>query len=69
MRGGGAVEEAVVDLRTVAEVLDEPYSQLTPLSGIAIPARQSIYISWNRVQYPSYIAYRAGMATLLSGVS
>jgi hypothetical protein len=32
MRGGGSV----------AGVLDEPYSQLTPLRGVAIQVRQSI---------------------------
>jgi hypothetical protein len=31
-------------------VLDEPYSQLSPLSGVAVQARQStLYIGWNRV--------------------
>jgi hypothetical protein len=29
-------------MSTVAGVLDEPFSQLTPLSGIAVQARQSI---------------------------
>jgi hypothetical protein len=35
----------------VAVVDDAPYSQLTPLSGVAVQARQStIYIGWNRVR-------------------
>jgi hypothetical protein len=34
----------------VAGVLDEPYSQLSPLSGVAVQARrQSTCIGWNRV--------------------
>jgi hypothetical protein len=39
----------------LAEVLDEPYSQLTltPLSGVAVQARQST---------SSYVTWRAGMA-------
>ncbi len=47
----------------VAGVLDEPYSQLTALSGVAVQA----YIppGWNRV----YVAWRAGMATTLSVLS
>jgi hypothetical protein len=36
--------------RTVAGVLDEPYSHLIPLSGVAVHAHQStIYIGRNRV--------------------
>jgi hypothetical protein len=55
---------------SVTGVLDEPYSQLTPLSGVAVEARQSMYL--NRVQWTLSIlciAWRAGMATLLSGLS
>jgi hypothetical protein len=36
-----------------AGVLDEPYSQRNPLSGVAVQARQSSYIGWNRV-HPMY---------------
>ncbi len=51
---------------TVAGVLDEPYSQLITLSGVAVQARQSAY----RLElYPSYVAWRASMATPLSGLS
>jgi hypothetical protein len=34
----------------VAGVLDKPHSQLTPLRGVALQARQSTYIGWNPVQ-------------------
>jgi hypothetical protein len=50
-----------------AGVLDEPYSQLSPLSGVAAQARQSI---GHRLEpCLSYVAWRAGMATPLSGLS
>jgi hypothetical protein len=47
---------------SVTGVLDEPYSQLSPLSGVAIQARQSTRLE----PCPSYAAWRAGMATQLS---
>jgi hypothetical protein len=51
----------------VAGVLDEPYSQLTPLSGVAVQARQTTKAG--TVSRLSYVAWRAGMATpLLSKV-
>jgi hypothetical protein len=51
----------------MAGVLDEPHSQLTPLSGVAVQARQSTY---SRLEpCPSYVAWRAGMATQLSELS
>jgi hypothetical protein len=46
---------------SMARVLDESYSQLTPLVGVAVPARQSTV---HRLEpCPSYVAWRAGMAT------
>jgi hypothetical protein len=48
-----------------AGVLDEPYSQLTPLSGVA-GHRPLVCIC---VRCPSYVAWRSGMATQLSGLS
>jgi hypothetical protein len=51
----------------VAGVLDEPYSQLSPLSGVAVEARQSTVHTLEPC--PSYVAWRAGMATPLSGLS
>jgi hypothetical protein len=42
----------------VAGVLDEPYSQLTPLSGVAVQARQA-----GTVSCPSYVAWRAVVNT------
>jgi hypothetical protein len=56
----------------VAGVLDEPYSQLTPLSGVELPYRPA---SLHRLEpcplskCPSYVACRAGMATPLSWLS
>ncbi len=52
-------------IKLVAGVLDEPFSQLTPPSGVAYrPA------SLRRLEpCPSYVAWRAGMATPLSGLS
>ncbi len=38
----------------MAGVLDEAYSQVTPLSGVAVQARQSTLS-------PSYVAWRAGI--------
>jgi hypothetical protein len=46
-------------------VLDEAYGQLTPLSGVAIQARKSTEAG----KCSSYVAWRDGMATLLSGLS
>jgi hypothetical protein len=46
----------------VAGVLDEPFSQLTPLSPPA-------YIGWNRVHLLCSLAWRAGTATPLSELS
>ncbi len=43
----------------LAEVLDELYSQLAPLSGVAVHRPGPC---------PSYVAWRAGMATPLSGL-
>jgi len=44
-------------------VIDEPFSQLTPLSGVAVQARQSIH----RLEpCLSYVTWRAGMVTPLS---
>ena len=42
-------------------VLDEPYSQLTPLSGVVRVAHQ-VYIGWNYVQFvhPISLAGRYG---------
>ncbi len=45
----------------VAGVLDEPYSQLRPLSGVAVQPAS--------LPCPSYVARRAGMANPLSGHS
>jgi hypothetical protein len=51
----------------VVGVLDEPYSQQTPFSGEAVQARQSTV---HRLEpCPVYVAWRAGMATPLSGLS
>ncbi len=52
--------------RPVARVLDEPYSQLSPLSGGTGPP---VDIGWNCVRCPSYVAWQAGMATPLSWLS
>ncbi len=50
--------------RTVAGVLDDPFSQLTPLSRVAVQARRA---SLQQLEpCPSYVAWRAGLATLLS---
>ncbi len=43
---------------TVAGVLDEPYSQLTSLSGVAVQARPSTVFF--------YVAWRAGMVYIPS---
>jgi hypothetical protein len=49
----------------MAGVLDEPYSQLTLLSGVAGKAA-----SLQRLEpCPSYVAWRVGMATPLSELS
>jgi hypothetical protein len=45
---------------SVAGVLDEPFSQLIPLSGVAVQARQSI-------EAGTFVAWRAGMPLLISG--
>jgi hypothetical protein len=51
----------------VAGVSNEPYSQLSPLSGVAVQARQSTV---HRLEScPSYVAWQAGTATPLSGLS
>jgi hypothetical protein len=34
---------------SVAGVLEEPYSQLIPLSGVAVYTGPPVYIGWNRV--------------------
>ncbi len=47
----------------VAGVSGEPFSQLTPLSGVA--ELHTVHVGWNRV-HPSYVAWKAGMATPLS---
>ena len=51
----------------MAGVLDEPYSQLSPLSGVAVQARQSTKAG--AVSILQYVAWRAGMTTPLSGLS
>ncbi len=44
----------------VAEVLDKPYSQLTPLSGVAVQARQStVFLLCNLAGRYGYSAERA----------
>jgi hypothetical protein len=49
----------------VAGVLDEPYSQLIPLSRVAVQA-----VSLHRLEPRlSHVAWRAGMASPLSGLS
>ncbi len=48
-------------------VLNEHLSQLSQLSGVAVQARQCTYAG--TVSRPSYVAWRAGMATPLSGLS
>jgi hypothetical protein len=45
------------DSYTVAGVLDEPFSQLTPLCGVAVQARQSTQAGTGG---PSYVAWRDG---------
>jgi hypothetical protein len=45
---------------SVAGVLDEPFSQLIRLSGVAVQARQSI-------EAGTFVAWRAGMPLLISG--
>jgi hypothetical protein len=53
----GSVQHTVAMDSTVAGVLDEPSSQLTTLSGVAVQVRQSTY----RLEpCPSYVACRAG---------
>ena len=63
---GVAVFCRQLHMHTLAGVLDEPFSQLTSLSGVAVQARQS---SGRLEPCPSYVAWRAGMATQLSGLS
>jgi hypothetical protein len=42
------MDGSITVLSAVAGVLDEPYSQLIPVSGVALQARQSkLYIGWN----------------------
>jgi hypothetical protein len=55
----------------VAEVLDQPYSQITTTQQRRSRTGPSVYIGWNRVHCPSYVSWRAGMAmaTPLSGLS
>jgi hypothetical protein len=45
---------------SVVEVLDEPFSQPIPLSGVAVQAHQSI-------EAGTFVAWRAGMPLLISG--
>jgi hypothetical protein len=52
-------------LSAMAGVLDEPYSQLIPLSGVAVQAHSLQRLE----QCPSYVAWRAGMPTPLSWLS
>ncbi len=49
---------------SVAGVLDEPFSQLSPLNWVAVQARQSTMLG----PCPFYVAWRAGLATWLSWV-
>ncbi len=59
-------------MNPVSGVFNEPYIQLTPLSGVAVQTCQYtvLYIiDWNRVHCPSYVALMAGMTTPLSGLS
>jgi hypothetical protein len=53
--------------RSVAGVLDEPFSQLTLLSGVALQARQSTQAG--TVSIICYVAWWAGMANPLNGLS
>jgi hypothetical protein len=48
----------------MAGVLDELYSQLTPLSGVAVQVRQ-----YRLEPCPSYVAWWVGMATPLNWLS
>jgi hypothetical protein len=50
-------------LRPVAGVLDEPYSQLTQLSGVKPYRPASLH---RQKLCPSYVAWRAGITTPLS---
>jgi hypothetical protein len=51
---------------SVAGVLDEPFSQLTPLSRVAVQAL-GLQSTVHRLEpCPSYVAWRAGMAVLRS---
>ncbi len=52
---------------SVAGVRNEPYSQLTPLSEVAIQARQSTRLELEPC--PSFVAWRTGMDTPLSWLS
>jgi hypothetical protein len=45
-------------------VLDELYTQLSPLSGVAIPTRQALRYRMDTV--PAYVDWRACTATPLS---
>jgi hypothetical protein len=44
-------------------VLDEPYNQLTPLSGVAVASLHRLETC------PSYVAWRGGVAAPLSGLA
>ncbi len=61
---GVAVFRRQLHMHTVAGVLDEPFSQLTSLSGVTDQVRQSILAG--TVSSPYFVACRASMATPLS---
>jgi hypothetical protein len=62
----GATPQDHVKRISVAGVLDESYSQLTPLSGVAVQARASLH---RLKPFPAFVAWWAGMATPLSWLS
>jgi hypothetical protein len=57
--------ESVSCNKTGLDALDINLSQLSPLSGVKVPARQATY-DWH-VQ--AYVEWRAGTAIPLSGLS
>jgi hypothetical protein len=62
----GQYEKYPVSRLSCGSVLDEPYSKLIPLSGVAVQARQSTVQRLE--QCSSYVAWRAAMTTPLSGL-
>jgi hypothetical protein len=58
------IQHGFICCPSVAGVLDEPFSQLIPLSGVAVQARHS---GRQSIEAGTFVAWRAGMQLLISG--